>query len=947
MSEHVEKKASQAYRSNDREASGYLKSEYTAVAFPAVTAQYKAIGNVIAEADSEEKETKKGAVEEKTMEAPPILPPILPKPNADVASAVAAPIQAKSELAAIPVAPIQLQTSKVAVPSLTPPPFQFKSASIEEAMEEDAGIESKIKADPVSAPSNQLSNSTGLPLAVQAKMEGAMDADFSNVNIHKDSQSASEVGALAYAQGNEVHFAPGQYNPESSAGQELIGHELAHVVQQRQGRVQPTTQAKGLPVNDDKGLEAEADEMGRNAVQMKVETIQLFGNDRSTEGMHQDIYGDGNHHPSHALGSDSTAGAGTSTPTPGTQGAASPVVTPPPAPPPPPAPAPPPAAHAGSGHSGHGPRGTVTIGEPTLVSGPRGSGSGATPPPPTSSTTATPVPASTPDANPAATSARTPTAAAPTTSVDWGKFWDDNKYSILRTGLELGRLIPAYGLIAGLGADALETASDLETAAPAHDEFLNLLIGVRAPVVAVNNILGHLIYVEELTQDAATASVVAAEADLVLVPLGEALSSTRLGLLTVQTVIDASVLARSTMQMNRLPSTSPEYAAYRNTFAGYDSNLIMDGVELILTGLDMGSGGFANGSVMGRMARAAEAVFKNKNLFLRLGANFVKTVVGIWGGTGIGSLLPALPPAAGGATGTPAAPASAAPAATPAATPTQRKMDMIQGVLQKSPNSGADLEGVSRNLAADVLLMELSALQNSYHIGSTIVNMAADQADRMMGQVNGVSQAITGQDAVPALRDGINRGLTYLDQQLQGVLETQPFITSAREKSLEITGFLNTAQASIDSIQIPRMPQSQSDYIPDAVEALAAQGLNAMISRLQNMINQVKAEAHEKIDSLKTKADEIAEFLQTLIGILQQQIEFIRGKIAELTEALSRINSLEDINNLILGEISSILGIDPPLTAAAIREGWAEFNGEIEHAFELGRNAINTHVRGT
>ena len=217
----------------------------------------------------------------------------------------------------------------------------------------------------------------------------------------------------------------------------------------------------------------------------------------------------------------------------------------------------------------------------------------------------------------------------------------------------------------------------------------------------------------------------------------------------------------------------------------------------------------------------------------------------------------------------------------------------------------------------------------------------------MMGQVNGVSQAITGQDAVPALRDGINRGLTYLDQQLQGVLETQPFITSAREKSLEITGFLNTAQASIDSIQIPRMPQSQSDYIPDAVEALAAQGLNAMISRLQNMINQVKAEAHEKIDSLKTKADEIAEFLQTLIGILQQQIEFIRGKIAELTEALSRINSLEDINNLILGEISSILGIDPPLTAAAIREGWAEFNGEIEHAFELGRNAINTHVRGT
>ncbi|MGB1206178.1 MAG: DUF4157 domain-containing protein [Chitinophagales bacterium] len=109
-----------------------------------------------------------------------------------------------------------------------------------------------------------------LPTEVQTKMENAFGQDFSNVNIHKESKNATDVGALAYAQGNDVHFAPGQFKPNTQAGQELIGHELTHVVQQREGRVKPTTQAKGLAVNDDKGLEKEADDMGKMAAQGKV-----------------------------------------------------------------------------------------------------------------------------------------------------------------------------------------------------------------------------------------------------------------------------------------------------------------------------------------------------------------------------------------------------------------------------------------------------------------------------------------------------------------------------------------------------------------------------------------------------------------------------------------------------------------------------------------------------
>ena len=101
-----------------------------------------------------------------------------------------------------------------------------------------------------------------LPGPVQTKMERSFGADFSSVRVHQDERAAS-LGAVAYAQGDHLHFQPGRYDPSSETGQALIGHELAHVVQQRAGRVTP--QAKGAPINADPALEREADELGARA----------------------------------------------------------------------------------------------------------------------------------------------------------------------------------------------------------------------------------------------------------------------------------------------------------------------------------------------------------------------------------------------------------------------------------------------------------------------------------------------------------------------------------------------------------------------------------------------------------------------------------------------------------------------------------------------------------
>lgn len=109
-------------------------------------------------------------------------------------------------------------------------------------------------------------NKTGIPDAVKQRMEESFATDFSSVRVHPDSSKAPEVGALAYTQGLDIHFAPGQFKPDTPAGQQLLGHELTHVIQQSEGRVQPTTEIGGMPVNDNESLEHEADVLGSRAV---------------------------------------------------------------------------------------------------------------------------------------------------------------------------------------------------------------------------------------------------------------------------------------------------------------------------------------------------------------------------------------------------------------------------------------------------------------------------------------------------------------------------------------------------------------------------------------------------------------------------------------------------------------------------------------------------------
>jgi hypothetical protein len=106
-------------------------------------------------------------------------------------------------------------------------------------------------------------NDTGLPDQLKSGIESLSGMAMDDVKVHYNSSQPAQLHAHAFAQGNDIHLAAGQ--------EKHLAHEAWHVVQQRQGRVQPTTEVGGQAVNDNPALEREADVKGAEALQTKAD----------------------------------------------------------------------------------------------------------------------------------------------------------------------------------------------------------------------------------------------------------------------------------------------------------------------------------------------------------------------------------------------------------------------------------------------------------------------------------------------------------------------------------------------------------------------------------------------------------------------------------------------------------------------------------------------------
>ncbi|WP_293139206.1 DUF4157 domain-containing protein [Okeania sp. SIO3I5] len=156
-------------------------------------------------------------------------------------------------------------------PKLTarrPPSYRGGAIAKEQVSESIGNRNEETSLAPIQAKETETANKTGLPDRLKSGIENLSGYSMDDVKVHYNSDKPAQLQAHAYAQGTDIHVAPGQ--------EKHLPHEAWHVVQQKQGRVKPTMQLKvGVNVNDDAGLEKEADVMGKKAFQVEKSEAML------------------------------------------------------------------------------------------------------------------------------------------------------------------------------------------------------------------------------------------------------------------------------------------------------------------------------------------------------------------------------------------------------------------------------------------------------------------------------------------------------------------------------------------------------------------------------------------------------------------------------------------------------------------------------------------------
>lgn len=110
---------------------------------------------------------------------------------------------------------------------------------------------------------------SALPEPLKTTLEAMSRLSLADVRVHRDSPSPALMSSVAFADGNDIHLAPGE--------ERHLPHEAWHVVQQKQGRVRATGQYRGVGVNDDRALEREADTMAARAAEVAPPFGQAAG----------------------------------------------------------------------------------------------------------------------------------------------------------------------------------------------------------------------------------------------------------------------------------------------------------------------------------------------------------------------------------------------------------------------------------------------------------------------------------------------------------------------------------------------------------------------------------------------------------------------------------------------------------------------------------------------
>ena len=536
----------------------------------------------------------------------------------------------------------------------------------------------------------------------------------------------------------------------------------------------------------------------------------------------------------------------------------------------------------------------------------------------------------------------------PDSGIDWAGFWGGTGGNVVRSVLELSRFVPGWGLLGGLAADGIEgyqnyASLDKVAGTPAGDRFRNMMIA-REVVVAVNNVLGHVRYVNALITDGLIASVIGAEFAPLSASVAEILAIVNILLQSFQLGMDLGIAVAAGMQMNQHGEGTPEYQAYHNLRTTFVVNTASDVIGVFLDIADTASGGLAQGAVIKQAKGAIKATTITVRQMRGSVLPLINNWISIWGAqvwqwiTGSGG--------SGTSGGGDNADADAS----------VQHMDDPFAVIQMTGGGGEQGRGeqvgpggMLRSVAGQIMMNEINEIEQAYQFGAGFVEYAMGLPQQIGDQVSELITEVTGHpEPFIWLRDKLAEGITEGSAQIARMLQLSSAAGQAQAAAQTVIGHTDRALASIDQFRLPNIPEPQaSDFgdnilargaasVVDTARGLSASAVRAVRDRLQTGVDRVKGEARAKAEEVKSNMEWGVEFLTQFQAELNQQTGQIEQLGAQFAARLSQCNNVEDVFNMLLGLGAEIMGAEE-FTVDDLRQMWQDLRAAIDQGFQTAR----------
>lgn len=489
----------------------------------------------------------------------------------------------------------------------------------------------------------------------------------------------------------------------------------------------------------------------------------------------------------------------------------------------------------------------------------------------------------------------------PRSSIDWLGM----PASFARAGLDVTRVIPLVGMFTGMTADVIEGAQNLATAGDTGNQWMELGVMLRQGIVFMNNVIGHVLYVGELCQDAAIVSVVGIELEVVIAPGDEALAMFKLVLQSLQTVADIAILAGAVVGAENSVVGSEEWEAHKSLASGFVVDAGLDVAGLLMDIGDTCTAGLMNGQVVKEATRSVFGLKAFGQAFLDNLDDIIQAWISIFGGDGISAII-----------------------------------DLGQ---QKS-------DGATTADAASIMIGELAEIQQVHSFGDGAITAATTQVETMLADLRTLQEeALGGKEPFIAMRDAMLDGLAQFEGRLIALQEADSLATSAESEVASILANLDAAEAAVDQLRLPeiKLPEHTElgdNPLADGIEGVvdtgagvANEAIAAATQKLQAAIDAVKGAVVSEIHPQRAEIEAFAQFITTFKQLVAEQLALVTDAVTKLREHAAAADNPEELIDALLAQVAEMLGMEGELSVDELRQQWVAAGARISELMTWAR----------